>query len=53
MKEENDNYESSVEENALQTATSTLNMAIKHTKNRFVKVAGRDEVQIPANSIKE
>ena len=42
MKEERVNYENSVEENAWQTVTSTLDMATKDVKISFVKVAGRD-----------
>ena len=52
MKEEKVNYENSVEENAWQTVTSTLDMATKDAKISFVKVTGRDEVKIPANSMK-
>ena len=52
MKEEKVNYENSIEENAGQTVTSILDMATKDTKICFVKVAGRDQVKIPANSMK-
>ena len=52
MKEEKVNFRNTVEENAWQTVTSTLDMATKDAKISFVKVAGRDEVKIPANSMK-
>ena len=52
MKEEKVNFRNTVEENALQTVTSTLDMAKKDANISFVKVAGRDEVKIPANSMK-